>query len=68
MVNFLPLWQEFQECDSLGPGGSGTARTPLAAEQFGNPTAATALGSLEPEEVPAVALQGRSRNLLLCPS
>lgn len=59
MVNFLPLWQEFQWSDSLGPGGSGTARTPLAAEQFGNPMAATALGSLEPGEVPPVALQGQ---------
>lgn len=61
MVNFLPLWQEFQWNDSLGPGGSGSARTPSAAEQFGNPTAATALGSLEPGEVPAVAFQGQKQ-------
>lgn len=50
MVNFLPLWQEFQWNDSEGPGGSGTARTPLAAEQFGNPMAATALAPWSQEK------------------
>ena len=57
------LWQEFQCNDSLGPGGSGSAKTPSAAEQLGNPRAASALGSSEPGEVPAVALQGQNEKL-----
>lgn len=38
---------------------------PFSAEQFGNPMAATALGSLEPE-VPAVALQGHRTGAEIC--
>lgn len=39
--------------------GMEVQKTPSAAEQLGNPTAASALGSWEPE-VPAVALQGQN--------
>lgn len=64
-VKFPPLWQEFEWNDSLGPGGSRTARTPLAAGQLGNPMADTALGPWSQEKFQLWPCRDRSRNLLL---
>lgn len=61
MVNFLPR-RRGRSCNAMTHWekvGMEVQKTPSAAEQLGNPTAASALGSWEPE-VPAVALQGQN--------